>query len=323
MPSNNRIHRAGGRMRVVNPLLVVVLLFSLLGPKSGSAGAPLASGKLKATWLWDTALIATQEGRNTILGFAREQAVGRIYLQVDRGVAAETYGLFIEAASQSGIQVHALDGAPDWVLPAQSDRVAGLVRWVADYNRLAEPSRRFGGVQIDVEPYLLPQWNTDRERIAAEWLDTVTRFAEEARRQSEPLTIGAALPFWLDEIELPELPHGEEGGESKSHGEGRGTLLEPMMKQLDEMTLMSYRDQAEAIIDMTAAELLLGDLLGKKVFVGVETNPDAAAPYITFHGKGRKEMERQLLILDAMLSAHSSYAGIAVHDYSGWSKLTE
>jgi hypothetical protein len=32
-------------------------------------------------------------------------------------------------------------------------------------------------------------------------------------------------------------------------------------------------------------------------------------------------MERQLALIDGMLKDHSSYSGIAVHDYTGWRAL--
>ncbi|ULL13627.1 hypothetical protein DVH26_03680 [Paenibacillus sp. H1-7] len=263
---------------------------------------------MKATWLWDTEMIGTPEGRASILQFAQEHALGRIYVQVNGDVSRSAYSDFIGTASESGIQVHALDGAPKWALPSHRKQLTDMVSWVTEYNRSVQPDERFGGIQIDIEPYQLPEWSTKQDAVTAQWLDATAAFASEARKQDASLTVSAALPFWLDTVTVPETGQ---------------TAIEGMMKQLDEVTLMSYRDSAEALIEITAAEMALGDKLGIKVFVGVETNPVNEAAFVTFHSKGKGEMGRQMAVIDQKLSAHPSYSGIAIHDYSGWKRLKD
>ncbi|PZE19602.1 hypothetical protein [Paenibacillus xerothermodurans] len=147
----------------------------------------------------------------------------------------------------------------------------------------------------------------DRDAIVQGWLDTLTLFGNEVKVDTA-LATSAALPFWLDEIRLSE---------------DETSLMEAIMNQLDEVTLMSYRDTADALQQITASKLVLGDRLGKKVFVGIETNPTSEPPHITFHEEGRAVMERELQAIHELLSVYPSYAGVSVHDYAGWRNLKE
>jgi hypothetical protein len=288
-------------------LLVIVLILSTLSSASAEEITVLPSDKVKTTWLWSTSLIGTSESRNSILQFAIEQSIGRIYLQVDPDVARSAYSAFITAAADNGIEIHALGGAPDWILPDQRKQIANLIKWVKDYNQSVLEKERFTGIQVDIEPYLLQEWLNDRDTMVKNWIEALTLFNNEAKKDSA-LTTSAALPFWLGEVAVPS--------------ERDVMLNEKLMNQLDEVTLMSYRDQAAALVEITASDLAVGDRLGKKIFVGVETNPSSEAAYTSFHQNSRTAMNRQFKSIDRLLKHHPSYAGIAVHDYTGWRNLT-
>ncbi|MFD0693924.1 hypothetical protein ACFQZT_07455 [Paenibacillus sp. GCM10027628] len=288
-------------------LIMMLLLWLSSGFTSSSlpSADALTAIKPKATWLWDTSLIRTSAGRSDILLFAKNQQIGRIFLQVNPEVAPSSYRSFIQSAADSGIQVHALGGAPKWALPENRQKITDLVNWVKNYNASVLESERFAGIQVDIEPYLLPEWTTDQNAIAVNWQESLSYFHKLVKKDST-LTTAAALPFWLDSIKLPN---------------GSGTLSEALMAELDETALMSYRIQAEDVLDLAASEIATGDRLGKKVWISLETNPTPDSPHITFHEKGAAEMERQLALIDLILKTHPSYSGIAVHDFTGWRAL--
>ncbi|MUG70296.1 MULTISPECIES: hypothetical protein [Paenibacillus] len=286
-------------------IVMVMLMWLSAGftTSSLSSADSLPSNMPRATWLWDTSLIGTNAGRTDILQFAKNERVERIYLQVNRDVAQSDYRSFIQAAADSGIQIHALDGAPKWALPENRKYMTALVDWVKSYNASVLVNERFAGIQVDIEPYLLPDWTADQHAVAVNWQQSIAYFHDLVKKDSAALTTSAALPFWLDGIPLSD---------------GSGTLSEAMMGKLDETALMTYRNQALDVIDLAAEEIALADRLGKKVWISVETNPAPDTPYITFSGESKAEMERQLAVIDGLLKARPSYSGIAVHDYTGW-----
>lgn len=295
--------KAGIAIAVMGAILL--FLSAEFVPSSVTSADTLPSNKPKATWLWHTSLIGTSAGRSDILQFAKKQQVGRIFLQVNRDIAMGAYRSFIRTASAGGIEVYALDGAPEWALPENKQRIADLVDWVKGYNASVQKNERFTGIQVDVEPYQLPEWTSNQSAAADNWRQAMGYFNELAKKEPA-LPTSAAVPFWLDGIKLAD---------------GSGTLSEAIMAELDETAVMAYRDQAMDVVDLAGAELAAGDRLGKKVWIGVETNPAPDTPFITFYEEGRKEMERQLAIIDGMVHIHPSYAGISVHDYAGWLAL--
>ncbi|NHN31945.1 hypothetical protein [Paenibacillus agricola] len=292
--------------------LTIILLLAVI--PSACEATPRAE-RMKATWLWDTSLIVTAESRNSILQFAKEQSIDRIYLQVNPDEALDSYRSFIKEARAGGVQIHALDGAPSWVMPDNRSYIVNMVKWVKDYNLNVLEEERFSGIQADIEPYILPEWQTDQATLVKNWTEALTLFVDEVKQDatlsastnSTALTASAALPFWLNQIAVP--------------GDSHVRLNEKLMGLLDEVTLMSYRDQAQALADVTADDLALGDRLGKKIFVGVETNPSSEGAFISFYEEGSEVMHQQLAIIDRLLESHPSYSGIAIHDYVGWKSL--
>lgn len=297
------INRSSSRI-VINYIIVTVLLLSVVSTACDAASP--RPNPMKATWLWDTSLISTLENRQAVLQFAKEQSIGRIYVQVNPDVAKNTYRAFIQEAAQAGIQIHALDGAPNWIRSDQQQYIVSMVKWVKDYNASVLENERFSGIQVDIEPYVLPEWHNERDVTVSSWITAMTLFTNEVKHDST-LTVSAALPFWLHEISIPD--------------ESSIRLNAKFIGMLDEVTLMSYRDQAEALIEITADDLALADQLGKKVFVGVETNPSSEAAFVSFYEEGRAVLNQQLTLIDDSLKGHASYAGIAVHDYTGWKNL--
>ncbi|TDF90509.1 hypothetical protein [Paenibacillus piri] len=285
-------------------IITLVLLLGTFITAWSALAAPLPSGKPKATWLWDTSLITTTTGRNQIIQFAKNQQISRIYLQVNPDLAKSAYRNMIKTAAGNNIEVYALDGAPKWALPENRGQIASLISWVKTYNASVVTNERFAGIQLDVEPYLLPEWSSDQSGTAQKWLDSLTYFHDETKK-APALSTSAALPFWLDSVPL-------------SSGVALG---EDLIAKLDEVALMSYRDEGNAIADLVKEELAWGDKYGKKVWLSLETNPVPDTPYITFYEKGRAEMDKQMARVDELVKAHPSYAGIAVHDYTGWRDL--
>jgi hypothetical protein len=301
--SLNFVNQSSARF-MVSYVMVIILLLSVVS--SACEAAPPRSKPLKATWLWDTSLISTLENRDSVLQFAKEQSVNRIYVQVNPDEDKSSYRAFIHAAAAAGIQIHALDGAAHWVQPDHHQLIVDMVKWVKDYNASVLETERFTGIQVDIEPYVLPEWQSEQNAMVTNWIGALALFSSEVK-QDTSLTASAALPFWLHQIAVPGIS---------------GMMLnEKLLSLFDEVTLMSYRDQAQAIVDITAADIALGDRLGKKIFIGVETNPSSEGNFVTFYEEGSAAMNLQLNIIDDLLKSHASYAGIAIHDYTGWKNL--
>ncbi|MDF2958867.1 MAG: hypothetical protein K0S39_602 [Paenibacillus sp.] len=283
-------------------VIVLVLLSSIyLSPES--------QPKVKATWLWDSAKI--KDERESILTFAGRNGINLIYLHIDPKQGHDEYRAFIKEAAASDIQVHALGGDPSWAEEANRFHIKEFISWIEQYNReAASEHERFKGIHLDIEPYNQEAWETEqRQAVIDGWLAGMEYFIE-LTKDFNQMETGADLPFWLDEIPVSRQPDAP-------------SMSRWMIERLDHITLMAYRDQADkdgGIVELVREEIETANELNKKVIVGIETNP-MKDKYTTFYGKSADYKHEQLDLIESLLADESSYYGIAIHDYKGWSQL--
>ncbi|NMO96833.1 hypothetical protein [Paenibacillus lemnae] len=287
--------------RLTCTLLAAVLLLACV-----QLPAYAQSAEGKATWVWQTELI--RDGGERLLSFAEQEGINLIYLQIDREIPAGIYNDFIQEAHRNEIHIHALGGDPRWALTKYQGDMIGLAEWVTSYNEGASPEGSFDGIHLDIEPYVLPQWETAQGEVIASWRENLQAFLD--RASGTGVELGIDIPFWLDEFTLPD----------------GGNLNAWLMSSFDHVTVMAYRNQAETehgILYLTKQELELGDRLGTKVRIAVNTKEMPGEEHTTFYSLGRQQMNQTLENLSGTLRAHSSFAGLAVHDFRYWENMSQ
>jgi len=258
----------------------------------------------KATWLWNTTLIV--DSTADILKFASSQQITTIYLQINSDLDVSQYQRFIADASAQHIKIVALDGAPSWALDQDRHQLQDVLQWIVSYQHASSSTEQFSGIHIDIEPYLLPNWSKEQMTIIAQWQRSVQMIT--ATAQSLHISSSADVPFWLYTLRTPD---------------DQSTLSQWMIEHYDSLTMMAYRDSGVAIYDVAQAQLSEADTAGKDMYIGVETNASSEGEHISFYGKGSTALTTALSVVSAQASTHSSFAGIAVHDYVGWSKIVQ
>lgn len=265
---------------------------------------------LKGTWIWETPDIVTL--REPILNFAKEQGVTHIYLYVDRKrVTPKDYSSFIQAAADQGMRVEALGGEPTWGLKENRRQLEEFIEWVASYNNNVSEDERFTGIHLDVEPYLLPEWNTEQTRVIEEWLSNMDFAAYESKRLGD-IDLSADVPFWVHDIEVP--------------GYDNLRVSTWMLKRFDTLVLMNYRDAADGhdgIVSNALPMLDEASSSGKAVVVGVETAPSREGNKTTFYEEGNEIMERELKEARDRLEAYDGFKGFAIHGFPHWLRSAE
>lgn len=271
----------------------LVSLFLVLRPPSTS--------EPKATWLWNTELIKIHG--EDIISFAKSQGVKVIFLHISQKVDHEEYKKFNSLASSSKMKVHALSGKPEWALREHRHEGDAFLLWVKAYNDGAQPKERFSGIQYDVEPYLLKNWEKDKVSIVEQWMEGMRVWVEYG--QLANLEIGAAVPFWLDGIKYTGL-------------EGDAPLSEWAADKFDYLAIMAYRNEADRVYDISKTILAESDRKKKKVWVGIELGKSNEGPGVSFHEKSVLALAREMSKLQKLAEQHESFAGIAIHSYDTW-----
>jgi hypothetical protein len=286
------------------------------------------AGASRALWVWDSApLLQDAAARQRFLEFCRMQAIDIAWIQVTQRSPGENrlqdengWRELLAEAHRSGVKIHALDGDPAYVLRERHHVVLSLVDTIIRFNREAPADRRFDGIHLDNEPYLLPGWQLPvvRERLLGEYLELNAR-VQRAVRDEGGLEYGVDIPFWW---QLPDAQTGGPIGDVTFEGARKAASFH-ILDLVDNVGIMDYRNVAagtDGIIAHARTLLEYGNGTKAKVFVGVETSPVPVAELakLTFDGRSNAEMEHELGVAHAALADHRSYAGFAIHHYGAY-----
>ncbi|WLR49099.1 hypothetical protein LC065_08035 [Halobacillus litoralis] len=303
-------------------LCAMAFVFAFL---PGTISAETASGKDKAMWAWfPNEDINTEESREEMVSFAEEKGVNVIYLNIGAREDLpyiqkhpEQYQAFIQLAHANGIEVHALDGAAEWALAENRHVALSRLFDVLDYNRTVEEDEKFDGIQFDIEPYLLDEWDTDeRTEVIDQYLKglhVIDSIVQSPKMKSD-FEFMVAMPFWFD----------GEKYETTYKGVTQPLSDHVMDTVSDGVAIMAYRDFAEgrdSISYHTEHEVDYANQIGSKVILGVETQYLEPYEKVSFFEEGEAYMNEQLQILDELYENEPSYAGQAIHKYQSYQTM--
>lgn len=277
---------------LVSAICVAVVLLGLPGASSaGNAGLTAVKAGTRAMWVWG------DYPAGEVLTWAASKGVTEIFVYVSpnaltNGDLARLQDMRV-LADGVRIKLSALGGDPAWT----TDHAAALA-WL----RMVVATGIFGGVHLDVEPYLTTGWT--RNLAATEW--SYLSLLDEMRAGST-LPVEADVPFWLGQYKV-----------------GPKNLADEVLKRVKAVTVMSYRDTATGANSMVGVSrdwLGRGAAAGKRVRLGAETDPLPECAYCTFAQEGSTRMTQVLAAVDAATRTDGAYGGVAIHRYGAWRSL--
>ena len=287
-----------------------------------SQAATAAPPVPRAVWTWEResyAMLESRQEAEQAFAFLRGRQVDTIYLYADafrgRNLIVDrpgTYRDFIAEAHRRGFKVYALLGSAylhteRYVLPQRREDAVAMLQRVLTYNAKAASESRFDGVNLDIEPHLLDEWDTQKLELLGNFLDVSAAWMELKRKSGQDLAIGPALPFWFDGIEMIWR------GEMRPVSEHAADLY-------DYLTLMDYRHRAEGrdgIIAHAADEMGYGEKIGKKVVIGLELTPNDLEK-VTFNHLTEADLAREIASTERAYRNSGAFSGFAFHHYRGY-----
>jgi hypothetical protein len=177
---------------------------------------------------------------------------------------------FLKRAHDLGINVHALDGCPEFALQEFHSVPLAVVDEVVRFNSQSSPAERFKGIHLDNEPYLILGWQepSQREEILRDFLNLNVEC--QRRAVAAGIEYGIDIPFWWNAFN----PDGEPPGTVTFRGERKPASFH-CIDLLDNVGIMNYRDTADGADGMIAhgRDLLryADSVDGADLFMGVET----------------------------------------------------
>jgi hypothetical protein len=282
--------------------LIIYLLFLVSCSQSTNLSTSTNKNTL-TTWLWDTSLIVKEQ--ESVLDFLKKEKVAVLYLQIDKKLDKEYYKKFISSAKDLDISIYALDGRPEFIYPAKSEYQL-FFDWLKEYQSSVSTDEKFQGIHLDVEPYLLENWENNITSTILAYQTFILNSTQKSHSQN--LNIGFDMPFWFDSIDY-------------DNKYGKGNLAEFVIKNSDETTLMSYRNVSTEIIEISQNEIEFADTYEKKVHIGIETLPSEEGDFITFYEENYNTMIKEIEEVNSFFSSSKFFNGIAIHEITGWMGL--
>jgi hypothetical protein len=182
---------------------------------------------------------------------AATHRIGMLFvpLRIENGqlLQQDRLARFVRLARRQGISVVAVEGDPAMILEEGRKGAVARAEAIARYQRGSSPEERLAGVQYDIEPYLLPSFETERERILGAWAETVA-----ALEGTLGEGMDLVLPFWIADRQDGRL------------------LLDRIRPHVRRITIMAYRTEADAVTSAAEPLLAWGSENGVPVTVGLE-----------------------------------------------------
>lgn len=295
----------------------------------------------RAMWIWEPEsykLLLNPGSRQVLNSFITDtQTFGQdpvqtLYLAVGKYAGynaleeqVDELRSFLSWAHSKNLQVHALiaGGTSPAYMGAYEKYHSHAVRemeQVINYNLAAADSEKFDGINVDIEPYISPDFRDPSRFLQQEYLDVLQKMMDRRDMAGIRLPFGPAVPKWYDTS--------DQGANIVWNGSSKW-LSEHVQDISDYITIMDYRDTADGsagIIAGAAGELAYADQIGKpnSVVVGVETLDIANSgdpETITFWEEGRSHMEAELDKVYTAYGQNSAFGGIAVHHYDSYRAL--
>ncbi len=286
-------------------LAILILVVGLMLPSIHTNAT--ANSKTNATWIWNPWSLTTAAGQNKVINFLVKNSVTDVYLQIDQEVERKTYQQFISKATTNDISVHALDGASKWALAGGQAYADSMFIWLKSYQKNSAANQRFSGVHLDVEPYILTEWNTDRDDVVLAYQKLIKRSSQLSTNLSLELSID--MPFWFDEITF-------------ANTYGKSNLAKWAIKNTNSVTIMAYRNTAtgvNGINSLVKTEVQYAKDAGKSINIGVETGESDEGSNISFYEKSKTYMKNELAKVAKAYPQEN--VNLAVHYIDTWMQM--
>ena len=293
-----RCNRVGVASGVFHATVFLAVFFF-----AGTASAQTTKG----VWWWRGEDAANPAEAARRMEFLKKHAVTEIYFCTDLKEERQAdVRRFVKAARGQGMRVAYLNGDVSWIRPGNRGFSETFSRYLA-YQKAAAPDEKFYAIHLDVEPHQDAKLSDARKWQL--YADFVLRAAADVHAAGEKIEWD--IPFWLDNL---KVAYGDKT---------EAPLLEVVMDNSDAVALMSYRDSAEAMLDVSKTEIEMAKSRSIRVILGAETGETGEGSVVTFFEEGAAKMDAELAKVTAALEAAKvpAGAGIAIHHLGSWEKL--
>ena len=288
-------------------------------------------------WVWDSPSSITPIYAREIISAAKKNGFNRIYITIDdyltilnnknstemeaqKNAYMQSLLFFIKGAKSSGIEVDVEGGSRNWAYPQNRINGYNLIDFVKEYNQ-KYPEAKIHGLQYDVEPYLLPEYENNKEKVLTDFIEFID---ESAKRMSlVDASFSVVIPHFYDSTQrwTPSIKYNGKMGYTF-------TQLLTVLEQKKDSTLiiMAYRNffyDDNGVRQITESEIREAGDNGytTKIVIAQETG-HVSPDYITYYEHPKKELFDTLKNIHATFGTANNFGGTAIHYLDPFLKLS-
>lgn len=278
--------------RIIQVIILSIVISSLMVGCSCTYNE-----NIYGVWWWNESLDLIY------IDYAKECDINEIYL-CDTRFDDET-NQFIEYAKGKDIKVYLLMGEYQWIYN-DANLISKIEKYI-EYN--ATYGAKFSGIHLDIEPHQAPEWENataeNKDSVRSDLVTKLVTLAKKLKDSYPTIKFSYDIPFWLDQMVSID------GVEKEA--------FKYMIDFADKVFLMSYRDTAEAIYNISKEEISYASAVGKTVVLGVETY-SLEGDNVSFMEEGKNYMYSEL---DKLKNMVPSGTGISIHHIKTWHDLKD
>lgn len=277
-------------------LIIFALILLLLCTCFGNIGCTKKeednAQQVFGVWWWNNRLDS-----DIYLDFAVDNGVNEVYYY-DSSLST-TSSSFIDKAKSKNVKVYWLIGDVEYLRDRQ--KLFNKIDQFVDYNN-NNPSYAYDGIHLDIEPHQDDYFDRDRTMLIYNLIDIAY-----ALKQNYPqIQFDYDLPFWLED----EIDYNGQIKPAYAH----------MIDIADRIFLMSYRDSAEAMLDISSEELEYAKNVNKPIILGAETAETSETEIVSYFEEGKIFMQNEL---EKVKLALPKNCGISIHHILSWYELRD
>lgn len=283
--------------------------------------APRESG----TWAWTPVSLMSNSYIESVVAETKKNEIDVIYLAVDSYLDifvmpesayrdslekdfSDKLQYFIKTANTSGIEVDAVAGWRNWAEEGHTYKPLAIATFIKKFNSLSE--HKFRGLQYDIEPYLLPEYDKEPEKILKNFVTLIDETKEFLK--DDELLFSIAIPEFYDEKDQMTPQFYYKGREDY--------VLKHLLSIMDDkegssIILMSYRNFAEGFngsIEISKNEMKTAKRHSTRMIIAQETG-EVLPDYITFYGTSKELLKAEAEKINEAFGSNSNFGGISLH----------
>ncbi len=271
---------------------------------------PLAEAQSRGIFLWKSLEVVTsRENRNKFIELCRARNIDKVYCFVSRTKEKELYldrynlefAYFTQLCSRNGISVYALMGEPDWITRGYRLEINALLDSYKRFNRNVEAGGGvpFAGMNLDVEPHALPEWQKDKVSLCRDYLSMLHYVSAVVGKNN----LSVDVSYNYNGLML-----------DKDHD-----LLYYISREAGRIAVMAYYNKPEKV-----REKMLPILQRQDLECGIETALETAPleeKYLTFYGKTYGDLQAVCRELQKDFSGFTRFQGFIFNDYENYKHM--